>query len=66
MFPPPTKKLATIAAQGKKDEIIIKVRENIKLGQQQIIAILFLVLKKEEYSDLIETHGANKILLIRC
>ena len=66
LFPPPNSSLATRAAQEIGDEERSQVRERIKFAQQQLMATASLLLKKEEYSHVITTHGVDKILPIRC
>ena len=56
----------TSTIRGRGEEGTSKVRKQIKLAQKEIIATTSLLLKKEEYTSLLATHGVDKILPIKC
>ena len=62
----PNNFLPTSTVRGRGEEGTSKVRKQIKLAQKEIIATTSLLLKKEEYTSLLATHGVDKILPIKC
>ena len=56
----------TSVVQGRGEEGASQVMKQITCVQQEIIAIVSLLLKKQEYTSLLATHGPDKMLPIKC